>query len=168
MKAGWSTQTSPASSPPQIRYRGAAVTSPRTWRRLLAYKEPYRGAACALGAADLSVDEMLTLRCQDIEESGESVNLTRGATTEKIDVPPGAGVLLRAQRIYREHQGADPDDPFFGVEEQPLERRYLAAAMRAPILELGVPLYSQRVMVTPLSTVHWGARWGISVQALAK
>jgi hypothetical protein len=146
----------------------AAVTSTLTWRRLLAYKEPYRGAACALAAADLSVDEMLTIRCMDVDEAGHSVQLSRGSSAETIEVPVGAGVLLRAQRIYREHQGAHPDEPFFGLENEPLERRYLAAAMRAPILELGVPLYSQRVMVSPLSTVHWGARWGLSVQELAK
>jgi hypothetical protein len=145
----------------------AAIGSPLTWTRLLAYKEPYRGAACALAACDLSVDEMLTLRCRDIDPSGGSAQVVLAGEAKRVEVPSGAEVLVRAQLIYRDHQGAGPDEPFFGIEDKPLERRYLAAAMRAPILELGVPLYSQRVMVTPLSTVHWGARWGLSVQELA-
>lgn len=89
------------------------VHSPETWRRLAAYRDPYRGAVCALAAADIAVTEMTSLRCDDIDPGGKLVNVERDEGTVRAEVPAGADVFLRAQLAHRSSQGADGDALLF-------------------------------------------------------
>jgi hypothetical protein len=142
----------------------ACVHSPTTWERLRAYREPYRGAACALVACDLGIESLLDIRIGQLSPDGTSVTVS--GTERAVVVPLGAEVFLAAQRWYRLLHGAGDDDLLFAEEGGPMGAKYLADAVRAPILEVGVPLYSQRVARADLDPKQWTRRWGISVQRL--
>ena len=144
----------------------AAVESPETWRRLRAYREPYRGAACALAARELAVDTMLALRIDDVSADGRSVSVERNGVREKFSVPPGAELYLRAQVWHRRFQGAVGTELLFATEEGPMTDRYLSSAIRAPASEVAVPLYSQQVERGEVTAKRWVRRWGLAVQAL--
>jgi hypothetical protein len=75
------------------------------WRQLAIYREPYRGAVCALAATRLGADDMLALRCGDVSGDGSRIQLE----DEALDVEPGARVYLRAMRLLRQLHGAAPD-----------------------------------------------------------
>ncbi|MDA8309626.1 MAG: hypothetical protein M0Z46_03270 [Actinomycetota bacterium] len=144
----------------------AAVESPETWRRLRAYREPYRGAACALVARELAVDTMLALRIDDVSGDGRSVSVERNGVREEFSVPPGAELYLRAQVWHRRLQGAVGTELLFATEEGPMTDRYLSSAIRAPASEVAVPLYSQQVERGEVTAKRWVRRWGLAVQAL--
>jgi hypothetical protein len=144
----------------------AAVHSPHTWRRLRAYRQPYRGAACALVACELALESILEVRLSDVDADGGVVEAVRTGTAEQVQLPPGAEVYLRAQVYHRQIQGAGPDDPLFATEEGPMRDRYLANAVRAAVTEVGVPLYSQQVERAEIDRKRWARRWGLAVQAL--
>jgi hypothetical protein len=145
----------------------AAIHSPATWQRLSAYREPYRAAACALAACDLSIAEILTVTCGGVDPDGSIVTYHLDGSLQQVTVPVGAEVFLRAQRIYREHEGATPDEALFSADGELMNDRFLGIALRAPILEVGVPLLSQRALRTRMDSRRWANRWGLSVQALA-
>lgn len=76
-------------------------------------------------------------------------------------------VYLRAQLTHRRIMGAGPDDPLFADDTGPLRDRLVAAALRAPATEVGVPVFdlaTSRAAV--LENSRWRQRWGISVQRL--
>ncbi len=109
----------------------AAITSPETWRRLRAYREPYRGAMCALAAAELGVDDVLEIRLADVAADGTSVTLSG----KRCDVPAGGAPYLRAQVALRTLEGAGPGDTLFADEDGvPIRRRMLALALRSSSL----------------------------------
>lgn len=138
----------------------SAVTAPTTWRRLAAYREPYRGAVCALAAVGLGIDDMCELACSDVDAAGTQV--TFGGTA--MDIPAGAEVFVRAQLLWRSYFGAEPTDLFFADEHNHLlARRLLSQALRDPLLELGVPLISQQAVPARLDSGRWANRWGVSI-----
>lgn len=138
----------------------ASAVSTDTWRRLGAYREPYRGAVCALAAAEVGVDDMAALTCGDIDPDGRHVAVN-GA---QVAVPAAARVFLRAQAAWRSYAGAAGTDVFFADEDgAPLRARVLAQAVRDPLYELGVALISQKVVPTRIDGARWTKRWGISV-----
>jgi hypothetical protein len=144
----------------------AAIQSPATWVRLRAYREPFRGAACALAASELSLSAIGALSIGAVEADGSGVRVERSGEVTVVRVPEGAAVYLRAQLLYRAIQGASDGELLFANDEGPMESRYLADAIRCPIGEVGVPLYSQQVDRADLHPVRWGLRWGLSVQEL--
>ena len=144
----------------------AAVHSPSTWRRLRAYREPYRGAACALAALDLSVQTISGIRIADVGDGGLNVEVPMAGGRVVLAVPGGADLYLRAQVAHRLIQGADVDELLFATEEGPMTPKHLADAIRAPITEVGVPLYSQTLERVELDPKRWAHRWGLSVQEL--
>ena len=142
----------------------AAVHAPTTWTRLRAYREPYRGAACALVACDLGIETLLGVRVGQVAADG--VTVSSAGVGRELAVPGGAAVFLSAQRWYRLLQGATSDELLFAEGDAAMGAKYLADAVRAPVLEIGVPLYSQRVARAELDPKQWTRRWGISVQEL--
>jgi hypothetical protein len=142
------------------------VHSPGTWVRLRAYREPYRGAACALAACELDLEAMGVVRLGNVAPDATSVTADLPGCLRVVEVPEGAEVFVMAQLIYRRLQGAGPRSLLFANEDGPLEARYLANAIRCPITEVGVPLYSQQVERAELDAKRWANRWGLSVQEL--
>lgn len=140
----------------------AAVWSPRTWRRLRAYREPYRGAVCALVARQLPLDAVSAVTLDDVAADGSVVTVDG----EQVDLPPGADLFLRAQVVYRRIQGATGPDLLFATEAGPMATRYLADAVRAVLGDLGVALFSQQVERATIDPKRWARRWGLAVQAL--
>lgn len=134
-----------------------------TWRRLRAYRAPYRGAAVALAAADLTVGAMLDLVCGDVSADGTKVT----SAGVEVAVPAGADVYLRALAAYRNLQGSAPDEPFFADDDTVLRDRTLASALLAPATEVGVPvndLATSRHQAK--DNARWRNRWGLSIQRL--
>ena len=111
--------------------------------RLRAYREPYRGAACALAAAELAPETMTSLTLGQVDPEGTSV--TPSDRPAPVEIPQGADVYLRAQLWYRRLQGAGDSDLLFAGDSGPMRARYLADAVRCPLGEVGVPLFSQMV-----------------------
>jgi hypothetical protein len=143
-----------------------AVHSPSTWRRLRAYREPYRGAACAFAALEVSTETMRTVALQDISAEGDSATVLRQGGHEALGVPRGADLYLRAQVIHRRNQGARDSDLLFATEDEQMLPRYLANAIRCPLTEVGVPLMSRNVDWAEVTSTHWAQRWGLAVQKL--
>jgi DNA-binding XRE family transcriptional regulator len=98
----------------------AAVHSPSTWRRLRAYREPYRGAACVFAGLEVSPETMQAVRVDDVADDGLCVSVTQQGARQVLAVPEGAGVYLRAQMLYRRNQGAAGTDLLFANEEEPM------------------------------------------------
>lgn len=144
----------------------AAIHAPQIWQRLAAYREPYRGAACALAAAELSIDEMLGPSCADVDPEGTAVTVRRGGKTDRVGVPAGAEVYLRAQLAWCAIQGALAHEPLFAKKEEPMRSRFISYALRAPIVELGIPLLSQRAEKVRTDHARWAKRFGLSAQEL--
>ncbi len=141
----------------------AAITSPETWRRLRAYRYPFRGASVALAAAGLNVGEMESLHCADIESDGRTVRKGGHA----VLVPVGAEIFVRAQLLFRQIQGAESADPFFADDRGALRSRDIADALRLPASELGVPVIDIATSRKPdPESTRWRDRWGITVQRL--
>lgn len=163
-RSGWLLQADPARLVRTAEEMSrAAIHSPVTWRRLRAYRAPYRGAAVALAAADLTVGAMLDLVCGDVSADGTTVTSAR----VEVAVPAGAEVYLRAQAAYRNLQGAAPDEPLFADDDILLSDRTLASALLTPATEVGVPvndLATSRRRVQ--DNARWRYRWGLSVQRL--
>lgn len=165
-RAGWLLQADPA------RLRAASETmsraalgSPDTWRRLRAYRLPYRGSAVALSAIGLNVGDMLAIPCDAIADDGDLVTTPDGVAR----VPAGAEVFLRAQLLYRRLMGAPGDAPLFATDDGPLRDRALADALRQPARELGVPVLDVTTSRAPDPTSgRWRDRWGLSLQRLSR
>jgi hypothetical protein len=147
----------------------AAVRSPQTWRRLRAYREPYRGAAAALAAADVSIVEMQTLRLDDVGSDGTSVTVTRDDVAVRVAVPAGADVFVRAQLLFRSFEGAAGTDTLFreDAKGRPMNDRHLVNALMAAITDLGVAVTSRPVHRRRVDANRWTHRCGVSVQAIA-
>lgn len=148
------------------RAAAAAIHSPATWVRLRAYREPFRGAACALAACELSLDAMSLMTLADVAADGSNVQADTGGGVVTVEVPEGASIYMRALVQHRVIQGASEDDLLFVRDDTTLESKYLADAIRCPITEVGVPLYSQQVERADLDPKRWSRRWGLSVQEL--
>lgn len=142
----------------------AAVHSPTTWRRLRAYRQPYRGAACALAACDMALETMLGLALAGVRADGKLVVAPSG---KKVTLPAGAELYLRAQVAHRYIQGASDDELLFATEDGPMRDKYLADAVRNALSEVGVTLYSQQLDRAELDPKRWARRWGIAVQELS-
>lgn len=152
------------------RASAAAIHSPGTWVRLRAYREPYRGAACALAAAEVAPDTMTGLRLGDIDAEGVAVR--PGARHPGVQLPAGAEVYLRSQLWYRRMQGAADDDLLFVGDNGPMRPRYLGDAIRAALSDVGcTPLLPDgrarrgglQAMGQPLGTERPGAVMSQSV-----
>lgn len=144
----------------------SAIHSPLTWRRLRAYREPYRGAVCALVACSMTLGAISSVTLCDVAADGTWLNAAGDPGTRRVDIPPGAELLMRAQVIHRQIQGACDQDLLFATEEGPMATRYLANAVRDALGDLGIPLFSQQVERAAVDPARWARRWGLSVQTL--
>jgi len=141
----------------------AAVSSPQTWKRLRAYRDPYRGCACALAASKLGLDEMVALTVESVEADGSAV-LVDGAP---VAIHSGAQLFVRARRLVRVNAGATGGAPLLADETgAPMRRRVISAAVRVALLEVGVAIASQRSVPTRTDGTAWMSRWGLSVGSL--
>lgn len=140
-----------------------AAHSPATWRRLRAYREPYRGTACALAAAQLTVGTMAELRCSDIDPDSGHVHVDGLEAT----VPEHGRVFVKAQLAHRANCGAEPDDLLFSDDDRSVSIRSLADALKSPAVEVGVPVNgAATIRADAADQTRWKARWGVSVQEL--
>lgn len=119
-----------------------AHRSHRTWKRLRCYRQPRPGAACALAAARLGLDQMTRLQLADLDEDATSVTVDGHPRR----VERGADVLLRAQQLQRHAEGAtDTDLLFTDSHGEPLPQRRLADAITRASLEAGVAINSHHL-----------------------
>lgn len=144
----------------------AAIHDPDTWRRLRGYRDPYRGAACGFAAADIAITEMQAVTLADVAHDGATATVARDGSTVTVELPAGSRVFVRAQRVHRVNQDAEDTDLLFADQDEPMRDRFLVNALRAPILEIGVPLLSQATNWTRVDSKRWATRWGLSVQEL--
>lgn len=140
----------------------ATTSDPATWRALLAYREPVRGAACALVAAGAGIDDLLAARVRDVTDDGAAVAPSGTA----IEVHPGAAVFLRALVLARTGDGAGGDDALFATEDGPIRDRMLVRYVQAPLTDLGLAVATRAVSGARVDARRWANRWGVSVQAL--
>jgi len=70
----------------------AAAADPGPWRKLRAYRDPHRGAVCALTAAGLDIAAQQQLRVANVTDDGAGVH-TGGRF---VQVHRDAAVYLRA------------------------------------------------------------------------
>lgn len=141
----------------------AVAADPATWRALAAYRDPVRGAACALAAAGAGIDDLTALRLADIGEHGTGITTADGTT---IHVHPDAAVYLRAQHLVRVAQGAGDDELVFADEDGPHRNRLLVRYIRNPVTDLGIAVTTRAVTNARPDAARWSSRWGVSVQAL--
>lgn len=165
-RAGWLLKAEPARlmNGAQAMSR-TAIHSSETWRRLRAYRLPYRGAAVAMVALGQTVGTMRAIRCGDIADDGTAVVDENGSETARV--PDGAEVFLRAQRTYRYQMGAGDGDLLFVNDDGALTDRVLADALRLPPVELGIPVLDlgRSRSHVPIEA-RWKQRWGVSLRKL--
>lgn len=163
LSAGWFVQVDLAAflfaadaTPPGV------LTSPATWRQFQAYREPHRGAACALLANRCTAHQILDVTLGDIATDGRHVHVDG----RNVDMPPTADLYLRAQRQMRVQQGADTTDPLFDTDDGKQEERAIPDAARQALKELGVPIIAEGIRRRKRSMASWVERLGISVQEI--
>lgn len=140
----------------------AAIHNEDTWRRLRAYREPYRAAACVLAALECSTDQMLAVTLDDITTDGSHIVIDG----ETKPVPAGADLFVRAQLAQRRIHGATGTDLLMADDNGPYRDRMLVEAVRNPAIEVGVALLSHTVSRARIDPNRWAVRYGLSVQAL--
>ena len=67
----------------------------------------------------------------DVSDDGSTAAVARARVHERVEVPKGAELFLRAQLIHRQIQGALPEDLLFVSAKGLMRRKYLADAVRA-------------------------------------
>jgi len=135
------------------------------WRTLGGYRQPYRAAVCAMAAAGLSLEQVASLTCSNVDAAGIWATPGDGRT---ITVPAGGVAYVRAQLLSRKAQGAEATDLLFlTAEGAPASVRYLREALTEPTVEAGVELSSGRVSRRRPTPMQWASRLGIRIQSLA-
>lgn len=151
---------------------GTAATTPRraqrnaeTWRRLHAYPQPCRAAACALAAAGMGVDPMAELPVAAYDAATGTV---KDATGARFTVEPAARLYVRAQQTLRHLEGASETDRLFvnHADRRTMSPRVLATAIRQARRELGVATALAAPDRSTPDPSRWYRRWGISIQEL--
>lgn len=134
------------------------------WKALAGYRQPYRGAVCALAAAALPLGAMTELVCSEVANDG---NWAEDAAARRARVPNDGRVYVRAQLLARQDAGASGSDLLFMTAEgEPATVRYLREALTEPTVEAGVKLASGRVPSRRATPMQWAARLGIQIQSL--
>lgn len=141
----------------------ATVADPTTWVALGAYRDPIRGAACALAAKGAGTDDLAAVRLADVADDGTSVVSHDG---DRVEVHPAAAVYLRAQVLARVAEGAAVGDALFASEDGPMRPRMLVRYVQAPLADLGLAVTTRAVTKARLDAGRWANRWGVSVQTL--
>lgn len=143
----------------------SVVNDPSTWRNLRAYRQPHRGAVCALTAVHLDIDTQLRIRLGDVASDGSHVQLDG----DIFKVPSGAEPFMAAQYLYRRICGARLDEPFIALlTGAPASPRLLRQALADAALELGVVLAHGQAIPTRQSDHRWRRRLGVSIQPLTE
>lgn len=142
----------------------AAGGDPATWRKLRAYRDPHRGAICALTAAGLDIAGQQQLRIGDVADDGTSVHTSGRA----VVVRPDAAVYLRAAVQRRRSEGASDDETLLTIATgTPMRAKGIADVIAAAMRELGVALVSGQVLRSDSDHASWLRRRGVSVTHLA-
>lgn len=142
----------------------AATRSRETWRRVGAYRQPYRTAACALAGANLTLQQMRELRIADVADDASHVTVDG----QQVPIETDAQTYLALQRLARQIDGAQPDDVLLADQAgTPCSNNQLKRAVTDPAAELGVALISGQVVRRTVNPSYWTRRQGLSVQPLA-
>lgn len=139
------------------------LTHRSTWRRLRAYRQPYRGAVIALVAMGIGVDDAGRLPLGAVDPSGRTVVI--GGRTSPT--PNGAEPLLRAMRLERELDGARLDEPLLALLGEPVANPSLSKAVTDATLEVGVRAVAGRVE-RRVTDRDWLRQRGITIEAVAR
>jgi hypothetical protein len=140
----------------------SGVADPAMWARLRAYREPHRGAACALSALRLSVADMLALRVDAVRPDGSAV---RVAGEDRV-VPAPAREYLAVQARMRRLEGAGDEEPFMATLRVPLRARPIAMALAHAARELGLAIAPRQAGRDPGRGAVWLRRHGMILEAL--
>lgn len=141
----------------------SAARDEETWRRLRAYRQPYRQAVCAMAAAGLSIDQMRATRLSDVDV--HAIHVLVDGIPITIEPPAREGLLSQVhhQRIL----GFEDDQPLLtDSDDNPLSDYQLRRAVKEPLLEVGVALLNGKVVVRTIDERHWARRRGVSLQHL--
>ena len=127
-----------------------------------AYRDPHRGAVCALLAAGCALDELPTIEVGAIADSAAQV------AGRAVSVHPDAALFLRAQQLRRRFDGAADDDPLLVAPDgRLLGDRAAAGIIRTAARELGVPLHAGAIERRRPAPDRWLHRHGVLVQPLS-
>jgi hypothetical protein len=140
-----------------------ATRTPPMWARLAVYAAPFRGATCALAAADLDTTDLQALTIGDVAADGS----TSTTATGTHDLEAGAQLYVRAQCWLRRAHGATMSDPFITAPDgRTLTGRTFADTVSRARTDTGLAVTSRRVARERLVADRWTTRWGISLQPL--
>ncbi|MGY1838431.1 MULTISPECIES: hypothetical protein [unclassified Modestobacter] len=140
----------------------AAARSRSTWQVLRLYRDPVIGATLVLTALGCDVATMLALPAAAVAADGSTVTV-HGAP---LPTPPGAAVLLRAQRFAGQLTGRSPAEPFLHAAGEPVTDAKIASIVHAAVKDAGVPLAS-RVVDHTWNGRQWLTRWGVTLQEVS-
>lgn len=139
-----------------------ALRRPHAWRRLRAYADPARGAACAFAAAGVPLGHMATLLIGDVAADGSTARTGAG----DYDIFEPARPFVRAQHRLRTDEGAGPDDVFFEGQNQNKTDQRLARFLTEARREAGVAVAASYKERDLSSGSRWLTRWGLSIREL--
>ena len=141
----------------------ATVADPLTWRRLVAYLPPYRGAVCAMFAAGGDPRLLAGITVDDVTADGTSVQVG-GA---RLQLPAGAERSVRALRLERIFDGAAGDDLLFGWTDDPFHIRRFKIVVAEAARDLGLVFFAGRTIARSETPPKWLRRNGITVSRLS-
>lgn len=129
--------------------------NPGEIRALRGCRQPWRSAMAVLRDANLSSDDIVALRLQDITDEGYLV------PGDYWDLSSDARVYLRAQRLLRSLEGASESDRFIDVTPPSM-----ILGHRRIAIELGLPGYRAREATTSTTAQNWKNAVGASLTVL--
>lgn len=150
---------------------GQAMSAPRrshrteeVWRRMRSYRHPHRGAACALLAAHLDVEQVRALLVSEVREDGSAVRTEAGW----VELEPGSHEFIAGQVLLRRSEGALPGEPLLvnTNDGSPVTDRAVAGLATDARRQLGVLVTSRRVQRLNGIGQSWTTRGGVHLTAL--
>jgi hypothetical protein len=133
------------------------------WRALRIAMSPHGPAACALLAMGLDTRGIEAVTIEDVAPTGEWVLIG----DEPIEVPRGAHVYLRAQRILRLGETSDRSAQFIALRGTPLGRTTIASAIKATLASVGIAVERRDLDGSVRPTERWLFEHGLAITSTA-
>ena len=136
---------------------------PDEWSQIGRLYRPCDAATCVLSTIGISVDDVGTVRTDDVARDGSTVTHNH----EQLEVPEPAQRLLVAQHIFRHLVGSDSDGFLVhGAKSVVVSSLWAGRLLKLVTRDTGVVLRSPKARRKSMESTTWTQRLGISITRL--
>ena len=137
---------------------------PHEWLQIGRLYRPCDAATCVLSTIGISVDEVGTVRADDVALDGSAVR----HNGDQIEVPDTARRLLVAQHIFRDLVGSGSDRFLVhGMKSEEVSSLWAGRLLKLVTRDTGVVLRSPKARRQSMESTTWTQRLGVSITRLA-